>query len=466
MAPSGHQRHAVVIGGSIAGLTAARILADYFDQVTLLERDHYPEQAEFRSGVPQSRHLHLLLMRGRALLERLFPGIGADFAAAGANDIDLVGDALWLMPGGWLPRARSDFHTFMATRPVFDTVVRRRLAALGNISVRERVEVTSLLSSPDRSRVTGVRLRQRGGEGDESTLDADLVVDCSGRGSRQPAWLEELGYRQPSDTTINSFVGYATRIYAMPEGWNADWKAMFFMSKPPLDPRGGGLFPVEGRRWVVTLAGAAKQYPPTDEEGFMAFARSLRSPLIADAIAQAEPLTPIHGYQRTENRLRHYEKLGRLPEQLVAIGDAVCAFNPVYGQGITTAVLGALVLERCLRAQPDPSRPGWAARFYRRLAASNSPVWLMSTGEDFRYPTTEGGSRTPLTRALHWYLDQVTAASSEEFGVARGLMEVVHLLKPPASLFSPPIAARVLRHTLRRQPAAPLPAKPSWLPQA
>jgi len=466
MSPSGVQRHAVVIGGSIAGLTAARILAGYFDHVTLLERDEYPGEAEFRSGVPQGRHLHLLLMRGRQLFERLFPDIGADFAAAGANDIDLVGDALWLMPGGWLPRARSDYHTFMATRPVFDTVIRRRLAALGNVSIRERIEVTGLLASPDRSRVTGVTLRQRGGDGAESPLDADLVVDCSGRSARQPRWLEDLGYQPPKDTIINSFVGYASRIYAIPEGWNADWKSLFFMGQPPQNPRGGGLFPVEGNRWVVTLAGAAKQYPPTDEEGFMAFARSLRSPLLADSIARAEPLTPIYGYQRTENRLRHYEKLERLPEQLVALGDAVCAFNPVYGQGMTTAALGALVLERCLRDDPDPSRPGWAARFYRRLTASNSPVWLMSTGEDFRYPTTEGGARTPLTRALHWYLDQVTASSSEEFNVALGLMAVVHLLKPPASLFSPPIAARVLRHALRRQPAAPLPAAPTWMAQS
>jgi 2-polyprenyl-6-methoxyphenol hydroxylase-like FAD-dependent oxidoreductase len=463
MPASGRQRHAVVIGGSIAGLTAARILADYFDHVTLLERDRYPQQVEFRSGVPQGRHLHLLLLRGRALFEQLFPAIGEDFAAAGANDIDLFGDALWLMPGGWLPRTRSAFHTFMATRPLFDTVIRRRLAALAKVTTRDQVEVTGLLASADRSVVTGVRLRQRGGEGAESTLEADLVVDCSGRNSRLPKWLEELGYAPPRDTIVNSFVGYASRIYAIPDGWDADWKALFFTGDPLRLPHNGGLFPVEGNRWIVTLVGSAKQYAPTDEDGFMAFARSLRSPLMADAIAQAEPLGPIYGYQRTENRLRHYEKLSRLPGQLLALGDAVCAFNPIYGQGMSTAALGSLVLERCLRADPDSSRPGWSARFYRQLARSNSPVWLMSTGEDFRYPTTVGGSRTPLTRALHWYLDQVNAASNAQFSVAESLVEVVHLLKPPISLFRPQIARHVLGHAIRRQPVEPLPARPSWL---
>ncbi len=219
------------------------------------------------------------------------------------------------------------------------------------------------------------------------------------------------------------------------------------MSKPPDNGRGGVLYPVEGNRWVVTLGGVGRDYPPTDEAGFLDFARSLRSPILYEAIEDAQPLSPIYSYRRTENRLLHYENLSRLPEGFVAVGDAVCAFNPVYGQGMTIAAKGALTLDECLRQQLGGSKSsltGLTQRFQKRLAQLNATPWLMATGEDFRFATTEGGQRDWMSRLMQRYMDMVILVSLDHPQVYRTFAEVVHMVKPPTTLFGPGILAQVL----------------------
>ncbi len=318
--------------------------------------------------------------------------------------------------------------------------------AFPQIHFVEGAQVTDLLANDDKSRVTGVQLRSRHTQ-DEQTRAADFIVDATGRGSKTPEWLQALGYAAPRESAINSFQGYATRWYKRPEHLKLDWKALIVSTKPPTMSRGGGIYPIENDQWIVTIGGVNKDFPPNDDAGFMEFARTLRSPLLAEVLQHAEPISPVYGYQRTENHLRHYEELGAMPEGIVVVGDAVCAFNPVYGQGMTAAAMGAMVLDKCLQQGVNSAI---SLRFQKALAKSNETAWLMATGEDFRWPNTEG--KRPqvnmATRFVQRYMDYITELIVDEPVILTAFYQVAHLLKSPAALFQPAIFARVLRKAL------------------
>lgn len=439
---------AVVIGGSMAGLLTARVLAGHFERVTVVERDHFPDGPTFRKGVPQSRHLHILLARGLEIISRFFPGIDEDLLAKGATSVEWPREVLWLTARGWSDRFATGIRILCGSRELVEWSVRRRLAAVDNVRFLTGRDVTGLLASAGGRQVAGVRLRTRpsaeGETGPVEELRAGLVVDASGRNSRAPEWLAELGYARPVETKVNSFLGYASRYYAIPPGFDADWRILYLMSQPPANARAGALFPMEGNHWIVTLAGAGRDYPPTDEDGFLAFARSLRSPLLYETIRHAEPLTPIHGYQRTENQRRFYETLPRMPERFLVTGDAICAFNPIYGQGMTAAAHGALALDRLLREGAGDDLTGLPLRVLREVTNVNAGAWLVATGEDLRYPTTEGGERSFQTRLTHRYLDRVVGAATKDQTVNRAFGNVLQLVAPPTSLFRPRILVPAL----------------------
>ncbi|MFL5805205.1 MAG: NAD(P)/FAD-dependent oxidoreductase [Roseiflexaceae bacterium] len=447
-----------MIGGSIAGLLAARILADHFAEVLVIERDRFPDDPVSRKGVPQARHLHQVLMRGKLILEQLFPGLDAELLLHGALGLDFVADTMWFNPiFGRGPCFDSGLRVTTCSRDLLEWLIRRRVASYSAVTFMEAHEVIGLIASEDRTRVIGVRTRARGGAAVEQAQAADLVVDASGRDSPAPDWLQELGYPAPQETVVNSFLGYASRYYERPRDLQTDWELLWVLNDPPATTRIGAVFPVEGNRWVVTLFGAAHDYPPHDEAGFLAFARSLADPTIYQVISAATPVSPIYAYRRTESRLRHYERLATRPEEFVALGDAVCGFNPIYGQGMTAAASAALVLDRCLRQQrrrrATGDLSGFARRFSRRLAQANSILWLMATGADSFYPTTEGGRRTPLIRLMHWYLNQVLVISSYNPDVYLRFLKVMHLLVSPATLLHPGVVAAVVGNALHPTPA-------------
>ncbi len=386
---SNHRSHAIVIGGSLTGMLAARVLSEHFDQVTLIERDRFPEGPAPRHEVPQARHFQVLLSRGLNIVEGLFPKLSEEMISAGAVEIDAGADLAWLNPAGWGINFKPGLKALSFSRDLLDWSVRRRVSAIPNIRLIENCEVMELITNERRDAIAGVLFRYRSqsdkAAGKEDWLAADLVVDASGRASKMPQWLSEIGYEPPAETVINAHLGYASRLYKIPADFYTNRKGAFAQAAPPEHIRGGIMFAIEGDRRIVTLAGRDRDYPPTDEEGFLAFARSLRNPLIYDAIKNAEPLTPITGYRGTENRWRHYELLERWPESLIVIGDGACAFNPVYGQEMPTATIGAEWLDKCLREQPG-DLSGLARRFQRGLAKLYADPWMLSTGEDYPLP--------------------------------------------------------------------------------
>jgi 2-polyprenyl-6-methoxyphenol hydroxylase-like FAD-dependent oxidoreductase len=447
---SSHQgSHAVVIGGSIAGLVTGRVLTNYFDTVTIIERDYLPENPVPRKGVPQSHHVHVLLMRGAIILEELFPGLHTELYAAGASQIDMAKDVAWLNPAGWGIRFTSGVMLFASSRSLLEWGVRQRLMQCPQVCFITKSEVTSLLANSDRSAITGVQVRLHNQLDPKSVSEqqifADLVVDASGRTSKTPQWLTALGYEPPQETIVNSHVGYASRIYQPPVNFSSDWQALYLQAAPPNVTRGGLMLPIEGVRWLVSLGGGDKDYPPTDEAGFLEFTRSLRSSLLYDAIKHAKPLSPIYSYRATENRRRHYEKLHRMPEGLIVTGDAACAFNPVYGQGMTTAAIAAETLDQCLKK----GLSGLGKRFQTQLAQVNAGPWTLATSEDYRYRGTEGKSPDQKTQLMHWYMDRVMLLSTKSVEVRSQLLQVMHMLKTPTVLFHPKIVALVLQEALQ-----------------
>jgi 2-polyprenyl-6-methoxyphenol hydroxylase-like FAD-dependent oxidoreductase len=353
-----------------------------------------------------------------------------------------------MSPYGWYVRCPGDLQLLACTSDLVDWGVRGRVAGLPNVRIRQRADVAGLIRGlGDRGRVAGVRLQSRTADDEVdycgTELAADLVVVADGRNSRLPAWLAALGYEPPEETVVNSFQGYASRFYRPPAAFTSDWKALYIQQAPPGDPRGGLVSPVEGGRWLVSLVGGDGDYPPTDELGFLAFARSLRSPELYEAIAAAEPLTPIAGQRATENRLRHYDRLGSFPDGVVAMGDAVCAFNPVYGQGMTAAALGAEVLDCWLREELSHRSPGRSRVFQRRLARATAAAWQLSAGADYYFRTTEGPPQGRVARLTGGYLAGVMRASTRRPWVRRRLAEVLHLLRPPSALFGLGTLARL-----------------------
>jgi 2-polyprenyl-6-methoxyphenol hydroxylase-like FAD-dependent oxidoreductase len=386
--------HAIVIGSSIAGLLAARVLSEHFARVTVIERDWLPDTPEFRRGAPQARHAHTLLPDGQLILEEQFPGLVDELLAHGAIAIDANHDIAFYQAGTWrTPRPRETQVSIACSRPLLETVVYRRVAARPNVRIMQGYETIGLRADERGQRVTGVRLRGREAEADETLLTGNVVVDASGRPSQAPRWLHSLGYMPPEEWTINSFTGYATRIYGRPGHFAGGWKTLYVRPTPADGPRGGVILPMEGNRWHVTLIGVAGDYPPIDEAGFLAFARGLPTPRLYEAVQEAEPLTKPLGFRRTENRVRRYDKLPRYLEGFLVCGDAAYALNPISSAGMTAAAMGSLALDQCLRehrrrlSRGDVS--GLAEAFQKALSEAVSSLWHTTTEKEWQWPLTE-----------------------------------------------------------------------------
>jgi 2-polyprenyl-6-methoxyphenol hydroxylase-like FAD-dependent oxidoreductase len=425
----------------MAGLLAARVLSNHFDQVTIVERDPVHDRPESRKGQPQTRHLHGLLASGLDIMTRYYPDLPDALAAGGALVTDMTEHMQWYTYGGYRKRFSMGRRAALMSRPFLEYLIRQRTLALPNVALVDNCAVKALQTTRDSQRVTGVKVERRDGDAGEQVLAADLVVDCTGRGSRSPQWLVELGYAAPAESEVKISVGYATRIYRRDpaDPRSKDW--ILLTPEAPKESRFGGMFPIEGDRWVVSMGGWMGDHAPTDEQGFLEYARALPAPDIYDIISQAEPLSDITPHKFTSSLRRHYEKLDRFPEGYLVLGDAICSFNPTYGQGMTSAAMQAAELDAIL-ALRQASVAGIAPLFFKRAAKVIDTPWQLAVGEDFRFPGTTGHKPAGVD-VLNRYVARVHRATLEDTVVGAAFIQVMNLMAPPSSLMKPGIMLRV-----------------------
>ncbi|MBW7883698.1 MAG: hypothetical protein H3C34_13885 [Caldilineaceae bacterium] len=435
------QRTAIVIGGSMAGLMAARVLADHFTRVVILERDVLSEVAANRKGVPQGQHAHALLGQGRRIMEQYFPGLTESLIRQGAP----LGHGRFFSGGGYFVRHTQTPPTLYVSRPCLEAEVRRRVRGIDNVEVIDGCDVLGLVASEDCRRVTGVRLIRRSDGATAEVLPASLVVDASGRGSRTPAWLEHLGYAAPAVDLVEVGMGYTSRLYARkPDDLGGD--LLINIAPTPENRRASAVLAQEGDRWIVTLAGYFGVHPRVDDAGFRDFARLLPTPDVYDLISHAQPLSDPVPFKFPANQRRRYEHLARFPDGLLVIGDAICSFTPIYGQGMSTAAMQVQALQECL----VHGEANLARRFFRTAAKAIDIPWSLTVGNDRRL---SGASQPAPKRLLNWYMARLQIAARRDPEVALAFLKVGSLFAPPASLLTPRMIVRVLRANLVRQGA-------------
>ena len=420
-----------MIGGRIAGLLAARVLADYYQSVMIIERDDLSNEGGHRRGVPHDRHAHALLAGGQRAIEELLPGISAQLIESGAVEADPLNDGTWFFAGGAFCKFSSGITGVLVSRPLFESTIRKRVRSLPNVEILGGHSVRGLVASKDRKRILGVQL-------DERSIGADLVIDASGRGSQAPAWLEAIGYEAPREEKVEIQLAYTTREFRFAKGSLGD--DMFVVIAPtPSGKRGGVAIRQEDGRFIVTLFGHFGEESASDLDGFIEFAKSLPSPLIYNAVRSAEPIGDPSTFKFPANRRRMYERLRRFPEGFLTFGDAICSFDPIYGQGMSVAALEAIVLHNTMRRGDNEL----ARRFFAEAGRVIDNPWQIAVGGDLRMPETIG-KRGVDVRVVNRYISSVHRNCHVDQRTALAFTQVAQLLAKPTSLFKPSLMLRVL----------------------
>jgi 2-polyprenyl-6-methoxyphenol hydroxylase-like FAD-dependent oxidoreductase len=431
-------QRAVVIGAGMGGLAAAKAIAPYFQQVTVLERDALPEAAAPRIGTPQARHAHALLSSGEQALEELFPGIGSDFRNAGA--VILRGqDVLFERPGyDPFPRRDFGFETISLSRPAIERVCRRRLEGELNVDIRSLARVVGLVSSPDRGAVTAVQYEDERGAVHEFAVD--LVVDASGRAIPTLSFLDCIGSPKPKQTEIGVDVGYASAIFE-PSDASRDWMGLFHFGMPPGEGRGALIFPIENGGWMVSIGRRPSGEMPSDIESLVVYTRTLRTPTAWEALRTAKPVTDVARYGFPASLRRHFHELD-LPRGLVPIADSICRFNPLFGQGMSVAAMEAITLGKLLAARRSSPNPlnGLGADFLAEIQETLEAPWGVAIS-DFAYAHTTGERPPDLAQRLQ-YSKALLSLAAQDADVHRLMVEVSQLMKPQSALGEPAIVER------------------------
>lgn len=432
---------ALVLGGSIAGLFAAKALAEGFQEVVVVDRDELIGVREPRRGAPQGRHINGLLAGGARAMEDLFPEITVAMVRDGCPLTDLAGTVRWYVNGIPLRQTRAGLTNVAARRPLMELHVRERVQALGNVTFLERHDILGLETSPDRSRVTGARVQPLGGPAE--VRSADLVVDATGRGSRTPVWLEGLGYGRVAEAGAKIGLAYASRHYRLRTDLFGTDHSIIVVASPDR-PRGAIFTKTDGGTVELTTYGILGDHPPTDPAGFDGFVKTLAAPEIYDSIVDAEPIDDPVLYRFPSTLRRRYERLSRFPERYLVIGDAVCTPNPVFAQAQTLAVLEALALrEHLRRGRVPPSR-----EFMREVGRIIDPAWDMTTGVDLSFPGVPG-RRTLQVKLMQRYLQRLLVAATRDPAITEAFMRSASMVDHPQALVRPGLVWRVLRTSRR-----------------
>ncbi|WP_327256050.1 NAD(P)/FAD-dependent oxidoreductase [Streptomyces sp. NBC_01244] len=451
MTQSSPPRRAVVIGGSMAGLLAAAVLAEHAT-VTIIDADILPELPEPRRGLPQARHVHVLWSGGARAVEDILPGIMEDWTAAGAIRRSLPTDLVAKTARGWIPRYGEKQFGVSCSRDLLDSVVRARVMALHGVTTLQRGRVRSLEGTA--ARITGVRVDTPKGEG--RLITADFVVDASGRGSRARAWLRALGVDGVRQAEVDSGLVCATRIFEAPAGAHeVGFPIVNVQSDPrvPVPGQTATIVPIENGRWQATLSGTRGGRPTGDPDAFIPFAKGIRDPIVGELLEGRKPLTDVAVTQDTANRRVFFEK-ARLPGGFFAVGDSVAAFNPLYGQGLTVAAKGLLAVRALLRAK-SLAHPAIGMEAQRALAPQVDAAWEFATSQDILYPGATGTEPRAGAGLLHSYVSRLATGATTREELTAAYLEVVTMSGPPAHRVKPSVLWQVLRASDRDALGAP-----------
>lgn len=433
------EHRAVVVGASMAGLLTARVLADHAGSVIIVDRDDLPDGPDPRKGVPQGRHAHGLLPAGEQVIRELFPGLIDELVAGGAQHVTLL-DGRWWQYGGYRVAVPDAPEGTFFSRPYLERSVRARVEGLPNVSIMKGA-VRHLETR--NNRVCGVAVDVGNGDNVPTELSADIVVDACGRGSQAGRWLERLGYEPPPMDQVHIDLTYSSRLYRRTPGRLPDRTWIVTIGDPAHSKRMAVGFPIEGDRWIVTLAGCHGDHPPTDDAGFAAFAADLPTDDIVDIVRNEEPLGPAVLHRFPSDQWRRFDKLKRHPAGFLALGDSICSFNPVYGQGMSSAAQQAAALDACLQTNGFDSPNLWQS-FYKQARKVIANPWAIAAGGDFSYAETTG-AKPAGTALINRYVRSVVIAAQHDVRTARKLYDVQGLLAAPPSLMKPSTLLRVLR---------------------
>lgn len=448
-------QRAIILGASIAGLLAARILSERFAEVWLLERDELPEGPAPRRGTPHAVHPHGLLARGLEVLEELFPGFADAMRACGAPTGDLLRRGRFYVNGRHFAVGDGNVVGLGASRLALEAEVRRRVRMLAQVNFVTGVDVIEPVLDEARARVVGVRMASRTSGNSEQCLAADLVMDCTGRGSRTPQWLRGWGFDAPEEERVTINIGYTTAYFYRPPEQDEHEVGAVTSTATAEQPRGAVLVSQEPEaapdgqpgsaaegsgRWVVGVGGYAGDNTECTLQGLRERARQIGVPEIIRITHEAEPIGPVTRYGFPFSQRRRYDKLKRFPANYLLMGDALTSFNPIYGQGMTTAACEALALRQALH--------GGLANVHKRFLKAASKIidtpWQLAVGADLALPMVPG-RRSPAIRLVNAYVARLRRVAYDDAAVALAFLRVVHMQAPPASLFGPGVLWKVLR---------------------
>jgi 2-polyprenyl-6-methoxyphenol hydroxylase-like FAD-dependent oxidoreductase len=428
----------VVIGASVAGLLAASAISEYFDRVTILEREVLPPPGEGRRAVPQGRHLHALLPGGLAAIEELLPGFEAELVAGGAVRCESMQEIRFVASGHEMSRDAASATYILSSRPYVEGDLRRRVRALPNVELVDGVSAQGLVAGLDGVSVAGVQLANE-------VITCDLVVVATGRAAQLPGWLEALGYSAPAEEELTVNIRYASRHYSIPDGYLGGDK-LILITAAPGRPRGMGLVAQEDGTWLLTLVGYGPEHkPPTDDAGYIGFLASVAPADVLAGVLAGAPLDDVVTHAFPASRRRRYERLARFPGGLIALGDAISSFNPVYGQGMSVAALQAVALRRILASGSDHL----SRRYFRAASKIVDIAWDLAIGSDLSLPEVEGERSIP-TRLSNAWSERILKAAEYDPYVAEVFGSVTDLLARPEVLLRPRFVWRVVRRAAPR----------------
>jgi flavin-dependent dehydrogenase len=431
---------AIVIGAGLGGLSAARALSDRFRQVVILDRDELPNGATPRPGVPQGKQPHGLLCGGLEALGQLFPGFGNELSQAGGVPIYPGFDFLYEIPGQdpW-PRIKFGQQTYAMSRPLIELTLRRQVEHLTNVKVQDGCRVLNIVGESNAGAATGICYRTS--DGNLETLQSDLIIDASGNGSLTLEFLKATGRRAPEETSIGVNTRYASAVFDRAD-IRDNYKIAYTLPNAPEESRGGLILPSENGIYEVVLIGRGDDIPPINDSGFRRYAREIWSPTVYAGIKNAKRLTEITSYSFTESRWRHFAQVPDFPRGLLPIGDAICRFNPVHGQGMSVAAKEASLLFDLLGRFESDLLSTLAPEFLIKAENLIADPWAMSAIPDFIYPETAGVRPKDLKKRLNFQMG-LGRLAARDASVFQLLVEVRHLLKPLTELDDPSIASRI-----------------------